>query len=85
MENIQKNLSRLREIIDKKETENQLIKEIIFKRSGVKIQSGEIIKQEQKLRLKLSPLKRNQILLKQKVILLDLSDQFGRLAPNELV
>ena len=58
----QQGFARLRELIKQKDGFNESVTEIIFQYSGVKLEKREFIYREGMIRLKTTPLKRNQIL-----------------------
>ncbi|MEK7584911.1 MAG: hypothetical protein AAB455_00090 [Patescibacteria group bacterium] len=75
----QQGFARLRELIKKKDDFNESVIEIIFQYSGIKLEKGEFTYRDGMVRLKTSPLKRNQIILKQKIVLENLN---ANLAPK---
>lgn len=78
-------LTRLRRQQEEKNEKGTIITETIFQYAGVKLAPMDFVWLGRNLYLKTSPLKKNQIFLKQKIILRQLEEILGRGAPRKIL
>lgn len=57
----------------------------VFKYSGVKVEPGAVLWRGRAVFLKVKPLEKSEILMKQKLILQKLEESWGRKAPDRLL
>ncbi|MBI2100655.1 MAG: hypothetical protein HYT47_01380 [Candidatus Vogelbacteria bacterium] len=78
-------LGKFRQLDQQHRETNKILVETIFRYAGVKLAPTDFAWRGRNLYLKTSPLKKTQIFLKQKIILRQLEEIFGRAAPRKIV
>jgi len=81
---INRELGEIGKFIDRGENKNRIFAETVFKRTGIKLGADEWRWRDRAVFLKVSPLKKTEIILKSREILAELEGQLGRSAPLRL-
>lgn len=82
---IKNQLMRFRVQETEQTTVRDTIIETVFKYSGVKVELGSVLWRGRAVYLKVKPMEKSEILMKQKIILQKLEEILGRKAPQRLL
>lgn len=85
VELLKNQLEKFKKLDDQYRQVNEILIETIFQYAGVKLGPTDFTWRSRNLYLKTSPLKKTQIFLKQKIILRQLEEIFGRGAPRKIL
>jgi len=85
VELLKNRLEKFRQLDDQHRQVNEILIDTIFKYAGVKLEPTDFTWRGRNIYLKTSPLKKTQIFLKQKIILRQLEEIFGRGAPRKII
>lgn len=84
-DSLKNQLARFQALADERAAAREILIDAIFKYSGVEVAASALTQHGRALYLRVKPMERIEILLKQKHILRELRDRLGRKAPDKLI